>query len=166
MALTVEDGTGKVGADSYVATATIDAYWTARPQLAYAAAWAAAGSNKEGAAREASAALDALFGDRYRGRRLSGEQGLEWPRADAKDAGGYPLPALPQQIVKAVCELAGRAVSGELLADQERGGRVQSEAVSGAVSVTYFDDAANRKVYPLAEGLLKSVLRARGLGFA
>lgn len=63
MTLIVETGASVVGAESYATTATIDAYWLARPQMAQAALWAAAtDAVKEGAAREATAFLDAKIG--------------------------------------------------------------------------------------------------------
>jgi hypothetical protein len=161
VALTVEDGTGVSGAESYAAVAFIDAYWAARPQSPFAAAWAAAETvNKEGAAREATAYIEATWGSFFRGTRKSYDQGLSFPRngdldtddADddgsttdylpLTDANGVELPPLPPQLPQAVAELAARSLSSPLSADVDMGARVKSETKKvGPIekSVTYVD---------------------------
>lgn len=130
MALTVETGSGVSGADSYVTLAALQAYWTNNPQRSESATFLAADeANQEGAAREASAFLDAIYGPHYKGWRKGYVQGLLWPRSGALDEEGYPLPDLPQEITKAVFELAGRAVSGSLSPDAPQGGRLTELSV-------------------------------------
>ena len=140
MTLVVEDGTGVPGADSYAALAGADAYFAARAHLALAATWdAATDANKEGALREASAYLDATYGPHYRGTRRGYVQGLEWPRSGARDDADYPLPALPEVLVRATCELAaGAAVrpdvpkSSPSVFDRARGRRKEAEGATSA----------------------------------
>lgn len=170
MALVVEDGSGVVGAESYAAIAQIDAYWAARTHKEMASVWSAlATAKKEGAAREATAFLDARYGDRYRGVRKTAEQGLLWPRVGddggvVLDADGLPLPALPTQLVSAAAEFAVRTASGEIAPDVPVEGVVKQTKV-GDVQVT-FQDATNGSVSTLnrsigfIDGLMRPLLRA------
>lgn len=162
MTLTVETGARVAGADSYVLTATIDTYWSARPHTALSTAWAAATSpNKEGAAREATAFLDAIYGAFYRGTRAGYLQGLEWPRSTALDNDGYPLPNLPPQLVLACCELAARALSGPLAEDATVDGVIKRkrEQVGSIVEETEYADHAGRySRYGAIDGLLAPIL--------
>lgn len=126
MALTVETGSGVEDSDSYASTSTIDTYWGNRTHDALYTTWnAATAAEKEGAAREASSYLDAIYGKTYRGYRMGNIQGLEFPRVQAMDDSGFPLPGLPSQIVQATCELAARALSGNLRPDATTGGSVK-----------------------------------------
>lgn len=163
MALTVEDGTGVPGADSYFAVATADAYWTARPQDPNAAIWAAAPTlNKEGAAREATDYLDANWGSMFPGARRTMTQGRLWPRVDRSltalsechptvtaleaaqaltdrpllGSDGLELAGLPAQIVQAAIELGVRAVIAPLAADTSSLGWIKREKV-GSLETEY-----------------------------
>lgn len=112
MALVVEDGSGVQLADAYAAVAYVDAYWANHTQSPLATTWAAATTPvKEGSIREATAYLDAVYGPFYRGFRRGRLQGLLWPRTQALDDQGYPLPDLPDELKKALAELAGRRVA-------------------------------------------------------
>lgn len=166
MALTAEDGTGVEGAESYASVATADSYWGARTHTAFYTAWnAAATATKEGALREATAYLDATWGPAYRGTRKGRVQGRLWPRSEAMDDAGYPLPDLPQEIIDATCELAGRAVSARLADDHDRGGAIKRERV-GPIEVEYFDGAMAGTTYGHVAGLLAPVLNGTQAGAA
>jgi hypothetical protein len=142
VSLIAEDGSGVPGAASYASIAAADAYWSERAHNALATTWAAAGApQKEGALREATAYLDATYGPHYRGERRGYLQGLLWPRTNALDEAGYPLPDLPREVVDAVCELAARALGTRLVDDAERGGvlkrfRVDQVEMEWATGVT------------------------------
>lgn len=158
MSLIVEDGTGVQGAEAYALTAWIDAYWTKRPQRALAATWAAADTaHKEGAAREATGYLDAAFGPYYRGEDRGYVQGLLWPRSNAFDDAGYPLPGVPPELMAAVAELAARGLSADLADDLSRGGAVKSKQV-GPLRIEYFDGAPAQKTYGLIASTLAPIL--------
>ena len=157
--LTVEDGTGVASAAAYGTVTGADTFWAARAHNALAATWSAASTaNKEGGLREASDYLDASFSQYYRGKRAGRVQGLEWPRTDALDDSGVPLPGLPAELVRATYELAARALSGPLAADQDRGGGIKRERVEGAVEVEYFDGATRLKSYGLVAEMLAPIL--------
>ncbi len=162
MALTVETGAGVSGADAYASTTTVDTYWSNRPQNALSATWAAgATANKEGAIREASAYLDAVFGPHYRGVARGTLQGLLFPRSDALDDAGFPLPDLPQQLVDAVCELAARALSNPLADDDDRGNqivRIKEKVDVIETDTQYAEGAQKHKSYGFVAGMLAPIL--------
>ena len=126
MSLTLETGSGVAGADAYASEAACTTYWSNRPHSTMATSWAAASvTQREGAIREATSYIDAVYGARFRGARAGYVQGLEWPRSDALDDDGFALPALPPQIVAACCELAARAIVSALAPDSETNGQIK-----------------------------------------
>lgn len=142
---TVETGAGISGANTYALAATITTYWENQPHRAEATAWAeASDETQKGAGIEASAYLDAVFGPYYMGQRAGYVQGLLFPRVNAKDEAGYPLPSLPPQIITAACELAGRAVTARLAKDATLHGAVkrQREKVGPLETETEYSGAA------------------------
>jgi hypothetical protein len=165
MALTVENGTGVAGADSYVSVTDTDTYWNNRQHDSLYAGWSAADSSvKEGAIRAACQYLDSVFGPYYRGTRKNYTQGLEWPRngevdeADededgdtdeylpVRDVDGVDLPAIPLQLKWAVYEVAARAASnGYIIADNASGQRVRFKKID-VLETQYFDDGSNQSV--------------------
>lgn len=158
MSLIIETGTGVQGAESYVTTAFIDAYWGNRTQNALSATWSAATTAiKEGAAREASAFINATWGNFYRGKRAGYVQGLMWPRTDALDEEGYPLPGVPPELQTAVAELAARAVSDALAKDYDRGDMVASKQV-GPIRIQYEPGAPAQKTYGMIAWMLAPIL--------
>jgi len=100
MALIVEDGTGKVDADSYVSVADCATYATAHG-LTFAGETAA----QEERLRRATQYLDSEY--TYKGDPLTDTQALAWPRTVGD--------SVPRDIVSACCELACK--SGDLWAD-------------------------------------------------
>lgn len=166
MALTVETGTGVAGAESYATVAYIDAYWAARTHTSLYTTWSGASSTtakKEGAAREATAYIDAVWGPYYRGVRRGRVQGLLWPRTGAKDDAGYPLPDLPPELQAAVAELAARAISAALQSDIDTGERIKSQTKKvGPVQKTteYFDagNPAPKTSYGVVADILAPIL--------
>lgn len=164
MTLICEDGSGVQGAESYASVAWITTYWANRPQSAYAATWTAATSDKqEGAAREATAFIEATWGNYYRGYRRGYVQGLLWPRTDAfddakgSDGRGYPLPDLPICLQVAVAELAVRAISDALAQDLDRGGMV-SMLKAGSVEIQYEKGAPGQPTYGVIALTLAPIL--------
>lgn len=144
MALIVEDGTGLPDAEAYISVADADAYHAARGN----AAWAAlAEPAKEAALRLATDYMEAEYGPRWRGNRLTAEQALSWPRG---------VEGVPEAVRRANAELAVRASAGPLLADQ--GPAVKQETV-GPISVTYADGARQSTRYAAVD----AALRAAGL---
>lgn len=113
MAFTVEDGTGIVGANSYVTLAFVDEYHEDRGQLTWVAL---AILDRQRFLVRASDYIDKRFGRRFRGFRQNKDQGLEWPRLDAFDDDDYVLDLIPAQLQKATAEYALRAIDNAQLA--------------------------------------------------
>lgn len=119
MALTVEDGTGVAGAESYVSVADCADYATARG-LTFPVS---PENEAEAALRVATAWIDGKYRTRFPGSRTNGRsQGLEWPRTDATDASGEDIAEdeIPVEIISATCEAAIRelASAGSLNPDR------------------------------------------------
>lgn len=125
MALTIENGTGVVGADSYQSVADILAYLQSFDPEGFTAFSALATNAQEVAARQGAAFLDDKYRNRWKGQRSHEDQGLAWPRAGVEDYDGFCIDAneLPGQLLKAHAEASLRASEGDLQADvsTERG---------------------------------------------
>ncbi|WP_313398189.1 DnaT-like ssDNA-binding protein [Stenotrophomonas sp.] len=141
--LIVEDGTGLPNAEAYISAAEADTYHANRGNAAWAALDTPA---KEAALRKATDYMGIAYGGRWHGVRLTPGQALDWPRG---------VVGVPEAVKRASAELALRASTAELAADQ--GPAVKSETV-GPISVTYADGASQFQRYPLVDGLLASLL--------
>ena len=170
MSLIVENGTGVAGADVFASVAAADAYWAARPHRPEAAVWAALSTpQKEGRLREGADAINA-HDEYFRGIRRGWVQGLCWPRSDALDDAGYPLPDLPPMLVAANAELAGKAGTQALRADiasqSERVASVSAGSVSvtfaGGGSATNGDGSTQTTQFTAAMDLLAPLMDRRG----
>lgn len=130
MALVVEDGTGRADADAYVSVTDADAYLA---DYGTPASWSSATTTtKEEAIRRATRAMDALFGQRWKGVRKTQTQALDWPRIGGADDDGRLLPEMPAVLADACAILASRDVAGDdLVPDQPFGDQeIESEAVA------------------------------------
>lgn len=161
MALTVEDGTGKADAESYVSVSDAASYCDARG-LTFSSG---SDPDKEAALRRATSALDALYGSRFPGARKNGRsQALQWPRTDAYDADGEEIASdeIPDEVIKATCEFAVRELAepGSTMPDLERGGAIRALR-AGSVSIEYAGSATARTVYSIVDGIIAPLLTAR-----
>lgn len=114
MAIVVEDGTGIVGANSYVTEAEADEYFANHPF--YADAWDEI-ENKEALLRAATSQIDFLFN--WYGWRSYEEQVLAWPRQRVWYLPSYayiPTDSIPQQVKDATCEMAYFLSKGDVFA--------------------------------------------------
>ncbi len=116
MAFTVDSGSGDAGANAYVSTAYVSTHHSDRNNIA----WVDFDTlEQEAAIIRASDYIDKRFGRRFRGVRVSKEQGLEWPRTGAFDNDGFLLSGsdnIPRQIEKAAAEYALRSAMCGVLA--------------------------------------------------
>lgn len=134
MALIVEDGSGKVDADSYLSVANSNTYWD---KHGYASAWRdALEEKKEEALRMATQWIDLTFGGRWDGERREEAQALDWPRSGIEDADGFDVAedSLPQALKDATAEAAQRylADAASLMPDLK-----PADAGIGSESVTF-----------------------------
>ena len=163
--LTVEDGTGLPGADSYVSVTDCEAYATARGMTFSASPI----DDAEAALRRATAWVDGSFRARFPGRRRNGRgQALEWPRVSATDAEGNAIAddEIPVEIVHATCEAAVRelATPGALSPDVVMAQTLKAASVDGAVSVTYAGGGGvdgQRPIATVIDDILSSLIGAR-----
>lgn len=113
MALTVEDGTGLVGADAYISVVNADTYFLASANATWAVATIPA---KEVAIVKATRYMEKRFGTKWKGLIASSEQALGWPRRYVYDERGTELvDQVPVQIARACAEYAVQALINPLI---------------------------------------------------
>lgn len=110
---TVEDGSGKTNANSYVSVENADQYHLDRGNSVWAALATAV---KQNYLVRATDYVDQRFGERWVGLRGSDTQALDWPRSCVV---GIEPDALPVKLIYAVCEYAIRCSEGQLAPDLE-----------------------------------------------
>jgi hypothetical protein len=156
----------------YIEPADVDTYF-----LAYGAVpaeWTAASSSAKLQALQTSARwLDQTFGARWKGRRATQDQTLDWPRAGVTDRDGYQVSSTstPTAVRQANAEAAVLHLQGELttLGSTATGARILSESIrspGGGISVTYAggkaESTTETRRYPKVEALLRDVLSGGG----
>ena len=139
-----EDGTGLAGANAYVSVEFADEYFSARKNEAWITLDSAA---KEAAIIKATDYLDAVYWGKWQGEKLKVDQALAFPR---KPFG------MPAKFKFAVCELAIKANSGELLSDIER---LTTKEKVGSIEVEYSSSADPTTKYAYVCSLLKPFLK-------
>lgn len=158
MTLIVETGARVPEANSYVDVATADLYHAARNNLAWADLETA---DKEAALVRATDFLS-TYRARWKGERVIFTQSLDWPRAgaiiDANTAYGVlPLDVIPQEVIRACCELALRTAGATVDLAPDLSRKVLSESV-GSLSVTYDRDSPEQVRFDWVDTLLGPVL--------
>jgi len=146
-----------VGVDTYASLDDADAYWDDRNDDVWLEATDFA---KAAALREATQYLDGSFD--WIGWLRSETQPLAWPRTYARITDGpfrgkLVTDSVPSKVREATCELARHALEERLEEPQDRGGMIKSEAVEGAVSVTYMDGAPAHKDYSFVRKILRGL---------
>lgn len=150
----VEDGTGLANANSYVTVAYADDYlesmgvtdWQPLQQ-----------PKKEVLLVKATDYVDNTY--RWRGRKLTQEQALQFPREGVVDDDGNEVAGIPRALKQAVCMCASVLMEeGDLYAVDDQSGAVVSEKI-GQLAFTY---DVSKKVK--GSSLYDSInLRLRGL---
>lgn len=166
MALIVETGTGAADAQSYASAADSNAYMAVLGVLS----WDARDDElKEADLARATAYMQQMYGGRWLGLRVTATQALDWPRADVqiadvKAAAGtalyYETTVVPAAVKRACIELAYRASTGELLADQQRA--VSMEQI-GPLVTKYEKGSSAAVKFPAVDLILKPLLKPSGL---
>lgn len=164
MSLTVEDGTIVSGAESYITVAAADTYHSGRGN----SAWSGTDAVKEAALRKAAAYLDGEYRKRWKGWKVDPEaQQMEWPRSGVclSDDCGQSAWFLSNDFIhprlqEAQCELALRALSGDLAPDYN--GSVIRERVDVLETEYAAGSGPGRKTYQLVDMLLSDLLKPKG----
>lgn len=158
MSLTLELGTGVVGADSYVSVSDAATYITNRHGASHAFVMATT-TVQEQYLRQAADFLENRYRGRWRGSRYSNTQGLAWPRVNAIDEEGYILDDLPAIIETAQTEVARLLAEDTTLFSNVDGGKsVKSEKV-GTLAIVYDESAIVRHGYfEIIEGILRGAV--------
>jgi hypothetical protein len=159
MALIVEDGAGRTDADSYASLTFADAYHVSMGNASWAAETEGA---RETALRRATVYADNAY--TWRGLRSWPEQSLAWPRGGVvSDNIDIPSNEVPIQLQRAVCELALKALTADLMPDVSSD-VVTAEAV-GPVSVSYGNPRNGGLMrFSLVDSMLRDLLLSGGSG--
>jgi hypothetical protein len=159
MSLIVEDGRGLSTAESYASVA----YATARHAALGNDTWATITTTQmEQALRRATIYIDAKWGAAFRGVRRGDVQALLFPRTDALDDAGYPLPDLPPELPAATADMALKAAAGDLAPEIKAGGRIIEQVKAGSVEVRYGNTGQVETTYPAIERMLLPLLNPNG----
>lgn len=155
MALTVEDGTGKSDAESYISVADADTFFSERGLTLWDTML---NEEKEQALRRAADYMVQTYRGRWAGDRVSETQALDWPRSGVT-VDGFEVSddTVPIAVVRACAELAFRGASGELAADLDR---VALREKVGPIEVEYSEHGPQFKRYRAVDNLLAPYLRA------
>lgn len=127
----VEDGTGKIDADSYVTVEFADDYFSARG----VSEWADLKTEKkEQALIKATEFVDNIY--QWYGKKEFEHQSLRFPRVDIRDYEGAEIRGIPLCLKQAICDASLISTSGELFETAEQNGDVTSETIT-TLSFTY-----------------------------
>lgn len=153
MALVVEDGTGKPNANSYAGLTAANDYCTLRGITSWGLLTT---GDKEAALINATDYLEATYRSAWKGYRVGPTQALSWPRYDVI-VDDFPVneASVPSAVSNACIELAVRAASGTLLADQ--GPKVIREKVD-VLEVEYAEYSDSATHYTLVGRMLSPYL--------
>jgi hypothetical protein len=158
----VEDGSGNVGAQSYLSVADADDYFALRGVESWAEQDTAA---KEAALVRATFALDSWLRGRWLGKKKTQAQALAWPRTGVLDEDGYELPdtSVPAPVRYATAEVALIELTERFIQESvSKDNTISSESV-GPISVSYRADAPTMKSYPHIEALVRGVATVGGV---
>lgn len=159
MTLIVETGAGLSNADSFVSVADADTYHTNFGN----ADWTGTDAVKEVALRKATSVLSLGFD--WDGSRASSTQSLAWPRSDVYAFGSLVSDdVVPTEVKNACAELALRALTEDLLPDEEES-KLKHRVKVGSLEeeTTYVHGSSAAKRYPTVTILIQPYLGARGI---
>ena len=153
----VEDGTSKSDATSYVSVADADQYHENHGSVDWRDL---SEEEKQAALIRATAYIDSYY-DWVHGRKTDQDQALDWPRLGAYDEDEYYFDddEMPQQVIDACCELALRAGSEDIVADQSRPVKTFS---AGSVAVEFEEGTSSLNSYPQVTALLRGLTTGFG----
>jgi hypothetical protein len=134
MSIITEDGTGLSTAETYASVSFADTYFSDRGNTAWAALTT---SVKEASLRKSTEYMLQVYRNRWIGSRYTTVQALDWPRWGVAVDGGQTVietNQIPIDVKRACAELASRASTATLYADETRSVVIESV---GPLSVEY-----------------------------
>lgn len=146
MTLTVEDGSGVTGANTYISLADANTYFEGNVQ---ASTWTAANDvNRAASLVHATRMLDQQV--QWNGFRTFDSQPLQWPRQevfDPDDAEGDDLDSeeIPQWLKDVTCELAQVLLAGAREVEPDGQGIAEFE-LTGVLKVKFNEGSAKRPI--------------------
>lgn len=160
MAIVLEDGTGKADSETYISVTDANTYHTNLGE----ASWTGSDTVKEQALRKATDYIEHRYGLSWTGYRKTSTQALSWPREYV------PVPGLrineyltdntiPVELKRACASLAVRALTNDLIEDEERA--IVSETVD-VISTTYSEFSPQQTGYPEIDFMLRKFLKGSG----
>lgn len=156
--LIVEDGTGKVNANTYAALEYADAYHRSLGRTSW--------EELDEDTRRSRLVIATRYIDGsypWKGTRRYRDQRLAFPRVDIMDADKFPVEGIPENLIMAVCEAAFLAVTDEsLFLVKDANGQVKREAVDNAVEVEYYQREASGEyvsIYTVLDSLLRGLYK-------
>lgn len=157
--LETEDGTGKASAESLITVADADTYFTGRGITNWATLSTA---EKEQALRRATDYMEQVYGQKWKGARMTDTQALSWPRYDVC-ANGFDVGSdvVPVAVQRACAELALKAAAGALAPDV---GRLAKREKVDVLEVEYESGAVPYVRYRAVDNLLAPYLDGVGGG--
>jgi hypothetical protein len=162
--ITVEDGTGLAGANSYVSAADADIYHSNRGRSSWGLLTADA---KATALIAGTQFIDSIYN--WIGSRRSKTQGLKWPRIQGLDDSGnaillvdrdgFDIDAVPQAVVDACAEAAFLSLTDDLFQDTDPRGKIVRKKTD-VLETEYQPDSAQLKpAPPTIFGALNAILK-------
>lgn len=159
----VEDGTGKSDANAFASVAAVDQYWD---NHGAPTTWTGlAQATKEKHIRMATQYLMAVYGERWKGTRLSSTQALDFPRWGIRVRDGWILNAdtIPQSLIDATAEAAHRDATETdgLLPDLDAPASVEEEMIkAGPITerIKYADAKPPRPAFTIIENILRELI--------
>lgn len=173
MALIVEDGTGLVGAESYVSDTDASTYLTSIGNPGDPEWTAASVGEREIALRQATQYLNSIRRDQWRGTRKTKLQALAWPRAFAVDDDNFPIAddAVPLALERATAEAAWRFIknSGVLIPDYAGTGDIKRRrskvgSLEDEVEFLAGSTPGDQQVFPVIELLIAGLVDGSAQG--
>jgi hypothetical protein len=166
MSLITETGAGLVNAESMASVADADAHHAARGNSLWATITT---EEKEQALRRATDYMAEMYRTKWKGRRASLTQALDWPRYEVRlDDVGYgryaayvPVNTVPKEVIQATCEMAYKAAGGELAPDLQR--QVIAKTI-GPIKTEWASGSPQYVRYRAIDLLLKPLLESGGIG--
>lgn len=160
MSIVTEDGSGKSDAESFITLAAATQYHSDRGN----AAWAALASDalREQALRRATDYMEQVYGQKWKGARMTDAQALSWPRYDVC-ANGFDVDSdvVPVAVQRACAEMALKAAAGVLAPDV---GRLAKREKVDVIEVEYESGAVPYVRYRAVDNLLAPYLDGVGGG--